>query len=107
MGIVLIRFIPAPALLGISLFTVMVVNVAFTLSVDNHIGMVWIWAMLSGAFLPFVKISVYTWFYQAVTVTAFRTSLILVGLTGGTMVGSALAGYLMTLYKSFACLVNV
>ena len=98
-GIILIRFIPAPALLGISLFTVMVVNVAFTLSVDNHIGMVWIWAMLSGAFLPFVKISVYTWFYQAITVTAFRTSLILVGLTGGTMVGSALAGYLMTLYN--------
>ena len=98
-GIVLIRFIPAPTLLGISLFTVMVINVAFTLSIDNHIGMVWIWAMLSGAFLPFVKISVYTWFYQAITVTAFRTSLILVGLTGGTMVGSALAGYLMTLYN--------
>ena len=98
-GLLLIRFIPAPALLGISHFTVMVVNIAFTLSVDNHIWMVWIWATFTGSLLSCVKISIYTWFYQAITVTAFRTSLILVGLTGGAIVGSALAGYLMTLYN--------
>ena len=86
-GIVLIRFIPAPTLLGISHLFVTIVNVAFTFNVDNHIWMVWIWATLTGALLPCVKISIYTWFYQAISVTAFRTSLILFGLFGGGIVG--------------------
>ena len=98
-AIVFIRFIPAPVLLGISYFMMTIVNVAFTLSVDHHIWVVWIWATLTGALLPFVKLAVYTWFYQAISVTAFRTSLILVGLFAGGIVGPALVGYLMTRYN--------
>ena len=45
-GLLLIPFIPAPALLGTSHFTVMVVNIAFTLSVDM-VWMVWIWTKIS------------------------------------------------------------
>ena len=98
-GIVLIRYIPAPVCLGIINFTLVIINIVFTLTLDHHHGFIWIWAIFNGALLSNIKMALYTWFYQSISVTAFRTSLLLVGLTSGAMAGSALTGYMMTRYN--------
>ena len=97
-GVISIRVIPAPTFLGISYFTAMVVNVVVTFTIDDdHKGLIWAWAILIGALLPSIMISIYSWFYQSISVTAFRTSLIIVGQQGGATVGSCLIGYMMTI----------
>ena len=98
-GIALIRFLQAPIFLGISYVAMMVINIVFTFNEDNNKGLIWIWAILNGALEPSAKIALYSWFYQSISVTAFRTSLLLVGWTGGAMAGSALTGYMMTRYN--------
>ena len=96
-GIILIRVLPAPAFLGISYFIAMIVNLVVTFTVDDHKGLIWVWAVLTGALLPSIMISIYSWFYQSVSITTFRTSLILVGQQGGSIVGTSLIGYMMTI----------
>ena len=98
-GIVLIPFISAPVCFGIVNLIMMIINIVFTLTIDNHNGLIWIWAILNGTLLPNSKMSLYTWFYQSISITTFRTSLLLAGFTGGAMAGSALTGYMMTRYN--------
>ena len=96
-GVILIRVIPAPAFLGLSYFIAMVVSVVVTYTVVDHKALIWLWAVLTGALLPSIMISIYSWFYQSVSITTFRTSLILVGQQGGSIVGASLLGYMMTI----------